>query len=327
MGKGLESALKIIRSNYGEDAVRKLGVADIGVVSTGCLSIDIILGVGGLPRGRIIEVYGVPKGGKTTVVLQTVAEAQKTMTVAYVDAEHALDEKYMEALGVDLDKLLVSQPMSGEQGIEITETLVRSGEVGLIVIDSVDALVPQAVIDGEMTDSFYAPLPRLMGQALRKLKAIARKSNTCLVFINQERSTMATQGAKKTTSGGFALKYYADVRIEVVRTGWIKNSDDEPIGQTVKVKVIASKVAPPFKECELDLIYGQGFSQETDLLNLAEKARLVVKSGAWYATADGERMGQGAAKATEWLRANPERAAAIVAAVRQAKGLDKAEVD
>lgn len=314
--KALDSALLQIERQFGRGAVMRLGavpvgVGGVGVVSTGSLSVDVALGVGGLPRGRIVEVYGPESGGKTTLALHVVAEAQAAGGVAaFVDAEHALDPTYAAALGVDVGELLVSQPDTGEQALEIVELLTRSGAVDVIVVDSVAALVPRAEIEGEMGDSHVGLQARLMSQALRKLTGVLAKSRTTAIFINQIREKIGVlYGNPETTPGGRALKFYASVRMEVRRKGDVKVGV-ERVGSRVRVKVTKNKVAPPFREAEVDIIFGRGIDKLGDLVSVASDLGVVVKSGSWFSYA-GERLGQGKERAVEFLTSNPEMVRAI----------------
>lgn len=306
-GKAIESALANIEKKFGKGSIMRLGERpheEVGSISTNCLSLDAAIGVGGFPRGRIIEVYGPESSGKTTLALQVVAQAQKVGGVAaYIDAEHALDPDYAEKLGVNIDEMLISQPDSGEQALEIAETLVRSASVDVIVIDSVAALVPRAELDGEMGDSHMGLQARLMSQALRKLTAIVASSNTCFIFINQLRDKIGVMfGSPETTTGGKALKFYASVRMDIRRIGQIKEGD-RVVGNRTKVKLVKNKVAPPFRECEFDIMYGEGISKEGDLLDLAVAKNIVEKSGAWFSYA-GERLGQGRENVKNGLKEN-----------------------
>ncbi len=304
----LEVAMTQIEKQFGKGTIMRLGMKDalveVPVISTSCLSIDAALGVGGMPRGRVVEIFGPEAGGKTTLALHVIAEAQKQGGMAaFIDAEHALDANYARALGVDVDNLLVSQPDYGEQALEVAETLIRSAAVDVVVVDSVAALVPKAELDGDMGDPQMGLQARLMSQALRKLKAIVNKSGTCLIFINQLREKIGIMfGNPETTPGGRALKFYSDVRVDVRRIAAIKEGD-RIIGSHVRVKVVKNKLAAPFREAELDLIYGEGLSRETDLLDLAVTHGLVEKSGAWF-TFESERIGQGRENARQFLREN-----------------------
>src|SRR5215217_7996939 len=308
-GKAVEAALANIEKKFGKGSIMRLGdkeVIDIPAISTTSLSLDACIGVGGIPRGRIIEIYGPESSGKTTLALHIVAEAQKTGDVAaYIDAEHAMDSEYAGKLGVNIEELLISQPDSGEQALEIVEALVRSNGVGVIVVDSVAALVPRAELDGEMGDSLPGLQARLMSQALRKLTAIVAQSNTCFIFINQIREKIGVMfGNPETTSGGRALKFYSSLRLDIRRIGAIKDGD-RVVGNRTKVKVAKNKVAPPFRECEFDIMYGEGISREGDLLDLAVAQRAVEKSGAWFSY-KGERLGQGRENAKQALKDNRE---------------------
>jgi len=304
--------------------VMRLGekpVVEIDSISTGSLSLDIALGIGGLPKGRIVEIYGPESSGKTTLALHCIAEAQKSGGVcAFVDAEHALDPIYARKLGVDLDDLLVSQPDTGEQALEITDTLVRSGAVDVLVVDSVAALTPRAEIEGEMGDSLPGLQARLMSQALRKLTGSISKSKTLVIFINQIRMKIGVMyGNPETTTGGNALKFYASVRLDIRRTGQIKERD-EVIGSETRVKVVKNKVAPPFKQVSFDIIYGEGISKTGELIDLGVKANVIEKSGSWYSYGS-QRIGQGRENARKFLKENPEAAAAIEEAIRQNAGI------
>ena len=295
-GKAIESALSQIEKKFGKGSIMRLGERpqeQVPAISTNCLSLDAAIGVGGFPRGRIIEVYGPESSGKTTLALQVVAQAQKSGGIAaYIDAEHAMDPEYAEKLGVNIEEMLISQPDSGEQALEIAETLVRSNSVDVIVIDSVAALVPRAELDGEMGDSHMGLQARLMSQALRKLAGIISTSNTCFIFINQLREKIGVFfGSPETTTGGKALKFYASVRIDIRRIGAIKEGD-KMVGNRTRAKIVKNKVAPPFHECEFDIMYGEGISREGDLLDLAVNNGVVDKSGAWFSYGD-ERLGQG----------------------------------
>ncbi len=323
--KALDAALAQIDRAFGKGSVMKLGqrtnVVDVETVSTGSLGLDIALGIGGLPRGRVIEIYGPESSGKTTLALHVVAEAQKKGGVAaFVDAEHALDPGYAKKLGVDIGELLISQPDTGEQALEIADTLVRSGAVDVLVVDSVAALTPRAELEGEMGDSHVGLQARLMSQALRKLTGSISKSNCMVIFINQIRMKIGVMyGNPETTTGGNALKFYASVRLDIRRIGQIKERD-EIIGNATRVKVVKNKMAPPFKQVEFDIMYGQGISKVGELLDLGVKAGIVEKSGAWYSH-DSQRIGQGRENAKQFLREHPEMADAIEAAIRQSAGL------
>ncbi len=323
--RALEAALSQIDRAFGKGSVMKLGSRDLGLdtdtVSTGSLGLDIALGIGGLPRGRVIEIYGPESSGKTTLALHAVAEAQKKGGIAaYIDAEHALDPIYARKLGVDIDEMLISQPDTGEQALEITDTLVRSGGIDIIVIDSVAALTPKAELEGEMGDSLPGLQARLMSQALRKLTASISKSNTIVIFINQIRMKIGIMfGNPETTTGGNALKFYASVRLDIRRIGAIKDRE-EVVGNQTRVKVVKNKVAPPFKQVEFDIMYGQGVSKTGELVDLGVKAGIVEKSGAWFSY-DGQRIGQGRENAKAFLAANKDMADKIEALVRQNAGL------
>ena len=307
--KAIEAALSNIEKKFGKGSIMRLGereISDVPAISTTSISLDVAVGVGGVPRGRIIEIYGPESSGKTTLALHIVAEAQKAGGVAaYIDAEHAMDAEYAGKLGVDIAQLLISQPDSGEQALEIAEALVRSNGVDVIVIDSVAALVPRAELDGEMGDSLPGLQARLMSQALRKLTAIVSQSNTCFIFINQIREKIGVMfGNPETTSGGRALKFYASVRLDIRRIGAIKDGD-RVVGNRTKVKVVKNKVAPPFRECEFDIMYGEGISREGDVLDLGALQRVVEKSGAWFSY-KGDRLGQGRENAKQALKDNPD---------------------
>jgi recombination protein RecA len=323
--KALDAALSQIERAFGKGSIMKLGKSDkpagVQVISTGSLGLDIALGVGGLPRGRVIEIYGPESSGKTTLALHTIAEAQKAGgTCAFIDAEHALDTIYAKKLGVDIENLLVSQPDAGEQALEIADTLVRSGAVDVLVVDSVAALVPRAELDGEMGDVQPGSQARLMSQALRKLTGSISKSNTMVIFINQIRMKIGVMfGSPETTSGGNALKFYASVRLDIRRIGAIKERD-EVIGNQTRVKVVKNKVAPPFKQVEFDIMYGEGVSKMGEIIDLGVKAGVVEKSGAWFSY-DSQRLGQGRENAKSFLKENPAIVAAIEAAVRANSGL------
>lgn len=319
--KALDSALKQIERDFGKGSIMKLGdkagSMNIEIIPTGCLPLDIALGIGGVPKGRIIEVYGPESSGKTTLTLHMIAEAQKNGGVAaFIDAEHALDPVYAKNLGVDTENLLVSQPDTGEQALEIADALVRSGAVDMIVIDSVAALVPRAEIEGEMGDTHVGLQARLMSQALRKLTAIISKSNTSMVFINQIREKVGVMfGSPETTTGGRALKFYSSIRLDIRRIETLKQGTDM-IGNRTRVKVVKNKVAPPFKQAEFDIMYGEGISHEGCLVDLGAEFNIINKSGAWYSYGD-ERIGQGRENAKDFLKKHPEMAAEIEAKVRE----------
>ncbi|HXI08422.1 MAG: recombinase RecA [Bradyrhizobium sp.] len=323
--KALAAALSQIERQFGKGSVMKLGKndrsMDVETVSTGSLGLDIALGVGGLPRGRIVEIYGPESSGKTTLALHCVAEAQKKGGIcAFIDAEHALDPVYARKLGVNIDELLISQPDTGEQALEICDTLVRSGAVDVLVVDSVAALVPKAELDGEMGDALPGLQARLMSQALRKLTASINKSNTMVIFINQIRMKIGVMyGSPETTTGGNALKFYASVRLDIRRIGAIKERD-EVVGNTTRVKVVKNKLAPPFKQVEFDIMYGEGVSKMGEILDLGVKAGVVEKSGAWFSY-DSQRLGQGRENAKAFLKANPDMSAKIETSIRQNSGL------
>ncbi|MDO9095765.1 MAG: recombinase RecA [Rubrivivax sp.] len=323
--KALQAALAQIEKQFGKGSIMRLGegevIEDIQVVSTGSLGLDIALGVGGLPRGRVVEIYGPESSGKTTLTLQVIAEMQKLGgTAAFIDAEHALDIQYAQKLGVNLQELLISQPDTGEQALEIVDALVRSGSIDLIVIDSVAALTPKAELEGEMGDSLPGLQARLMSQALRKLTATIKKTNTMVIFINQIRMKIGVMfGNPETTTGGNALKFYASVRLDIRRTGNIKKGE-EVIGSETKVKVVKNKVAPPFKVAEFDILYGEGISREGEIIDMGVEARILDKSGAWYAY-NGEKIGQGKDNAREFLRENGELAREIENKVRDSMGI------
>ena len=320
--KALAAALAQIEKQFGKGSIMKMGEGsvekDIQVVSTGSLGLDIALGVGGLPRGRVVEIYGPESSGKTTLTLQVVAEMQKLGgTAAFIDAEHALDPSYAQKLGVKLDELLISQPDTGEQALEIADMLVRSGSVDVVVIDSVAALVPKAEIEGEMGDSLPGLHARLMSQALRKLTANINRTNTLVIFINQIRMKIGVMfGSPETTTGGNALKFYASVRLDIRRIGGIKKGD-EVVGNETRVKVVKNKVSPPFREAIFDILYGEGTSREGEIIELGVTHKLVEKSGSWYAY-NGEKIGQGKDNAREFLKANPQIAEEIEAKIRTA---------
>jgi len=323
--KALEAALSQIERAFGKGSIMKLGskdaVLDVEVVSTGSLGLDIALGIGGLPRGRIVEIYGPESSGKTTLALHVIAEAQKTGgTCAFVDAEHALDPGYARKLGVNIDELLISQPDAGEQALEIADTLVRSGAIDVLVIDSVAALVPRAELEGEMGDSHMGVHARLMSQALRKLTGSISKSRCMVIFINQIRMKIGVMfGNPETTTGGNALKFYASVRLDIRRIGAIKEREDV-IGNQTRVKVVKNKMAPPFKVVEFDIMYGEGISKRGELVDLGVAAGVVEKSGSWFSH-DGTRIGQGRENAKQYLKDHPETAAVIEKAIRGNAGL------
>ena len=323
--KALQAALAQIEKQFGKGTIMRLGegeaIEDIQVVSTGSLGLDIALGVGGLPRGRVIEIYGPESSGKTTLTLQVIAEMQKLGgTCAFVDAEHALDVQYAQKLGVNLPDLLISQPDTGEQALEIVDSLVRSGAVDLVVVDSVAALTPKAEIEGEMGDSLPGLQARLMSQALRKLTATIKKTNCTVIFINQIRMKIGVMfGSPETTTGGNALKFYASVRLDIRRIGAIKDRD-EVVGNQTRVKVVKNKVAPPFKQVEFDIMYGEGISKVGELIDLGVTAGVVEKSGSWFSY-NGERIGQGRENAKTFLRQNPDVANAIESTIRSNAGI------
>jgi recombination protein RecA len=323
--KALDAALSQIERTFGKGSIMRLGKndksMDVETVSTGSLGLDIALGIGGLPRGRVVEIYGPESSGKTTLALHCLAEAQKKGGIcAFIDAEHALDPIYARKLGVNVDDLLISQPDAGEQALEIADTLVRSGAVDVLVIDSVAALVPRAELEGEMGDSQPGLQARLMSQALRKLTASINRSNTMVIFINQIRMKIGVMyGSPETTTGGHALKFYASVRLDIRRIGAIKERD-EVVGNQTRVKVVKNKLAPPFKQVEFDIMYGEGVSKSGELIDLGVKAGVVDKSGTWFSY-DSQRIGQGRENAKAFLKANPDIAAKIETAIRQNAGL------
>ena len=323
--KALQAALAQIEKQFGKGSIMRLGegevIEDIQVVSTGSLGLDIALGVGGLPRGRVVEIYGPESSGKTTLTLQVIAEMQKIGgTAAFIDAEHALDIQYAQKLGVNLQELLISQPDTGEQALEIVDALVRSGSVDLIVVDSVAALTPKAELEGEMGDSLPGLQARLMSQALRKLTATIKKTNCMVIFINQIRMKIGVMfGSPETTTGGNALKFYASVRLDIRRIGSIKKGE-EVIGSETKVKVVKNKVSPPFKTAEFDILYGEGISREGEIVDMGVIAKIVEKSGSWYAY-QGEKIGQGKDNAREFLRENPDVAREIENKIRESLGV------
>ena len=324
--KALDAAVTQIEKAYGKGSIMRLGDSDINMnietVPTGSLSLDLALGLGGIPKGRVVEIYGPESSGKTTVALHMVAEVQKRGGIAgFIDAEHALDPAYAKNIGVDIDNLYISQPDNGEQALEITETMVRSGAVDIVIVDSVAALVPKAEIDGDMGDSHMGLQARLMSQGLRKLTGIMAKSNCTVIFINQLREKIGIVfGNPETTTGGRALKFYASVRMEVRRAEALKNSG-EVVGKRVKVKVVKNKIAPPFREAEFDIMFGKGISREGDILDLAAAEDIIDKSGAWYAY-QGSKIGQGRENAKQFLREHPEIMAEVETKVRAAHGLE-----
>ena len=322
--KAIEMALSQIERQFGKGSIMRLGdeqSIDVPVIPTGSISIDYALGIGGFPRGRVVEVYGPESSGKTTIALHAIAEAQRMGgTAVFIDAEHAMDSTYAEKLGVNIDNLLVSQPDSGEQALEIAEVLVRSGGVDILVIDSVAALVPRAELEGEMGDSHVGLQARLMSQALRKLTGIVSKSKTCLLFINQIREKIGVMfGNPETTTGGRALKFYSSVRLEIRRIGAIRNGENN-IGNHTKVKVVKNKLAPPFKEAEFDIMFGEGISRTCELVELGVEHNIVNKSGSWFSYRD-ERLGQGRENARMYLQDNPDKADEIELQIKQAMGM------
>lgn len=329
--RALDLAIETIEKQFGKGSIMKLGGKNINtnipVISTGILSLDLALGAGGLPKGRIVEIYGQESSGKTTLALSTIAQAQKTGgTVAFIDAEHALDVNYAKKLGVNIDNMLISQPDTGEQALEITETLVRSGAVDVLVIDSVAALTPKAEIEGDMGDSHMGLQARLMSQALRKLTAIIKRSNTLVIFINQLRMKIGVVfGNPEVTTGGNALKFYSTIRLEVRRSTLLKNGEDV-YGNQIKVKVVKNKIAPPFAKVEFDLLYGEGLSAEADVLELSVMNKLIVKSGAWYSLND-KKIGQGKEQARLFLKENPKIFIALREKILTIKGVAKKTED
>src|SRR5881398_2999876 len=323
--KAIDLAFAQIEKQFGKGSIMRLGskeaIVPISVIPTGAISFDAALGVGGFPRGRVVEIFGPESSGKTTIALQVIAQAQKTGGMAaFVDAEHALDPIYAKKLGVDVDNLLVSQPDYGEQALEIAEALVRSGAIDVLVVDSVAALVPKAELDGEMGDSFMGVHARLMSQAMRKLTGIVSKSKTCLIFINQIREKIGVMfGNPETTTGGRALKFYASVRADVRRIASIKDGDDV-VGSRTKVKIVNNKVAPPFREAEFDIMYGEGISREGDRIDLGVDKNIIEKSGAWFSF-QGERLGQGRENARQFLKDNPDYRGRVELALREIMGL------
>jgi recombination protein RecA len=320
--RSLHAALAQIEKNHGKGSIMTLGMnsgrAEMGIIPTGCIQLDAILGVGGWPRGRVVEIYGPESSGKTTLSLHAIAEAQKTGGVAaFIDAEHAFDAQYAKRLGVDIENLLVSQPDTGEQALDIAETLVRSGAIDIIVIDSVAALVPQAEINGEMGDSHVGLQARLMSQALRKLTGILSKSNCCMIFINQLRMKIGVMfGNPETTTGGNALKFYASLRADIRRISSIK-SGEEVVGNRTRVKIVKNKLAAPFKQCEFDIMYGEGISKPSSLLDLGVELEIVSKSGSWFSYGP-ERIGQGRDSALEYIRQHPAMSMDLEAKIREA---------
>jgi recombination protein RecA len=329
--RALENALSQIEKQFGKGSILRLGSKDaivpVSVISTGSISLDAALGVGGLPRGRVIEIFGPESSGKTTIALQVIAEAQKKGGIAaFIDVEHALDPAYARKLGVDIDNLLVSQPDYGEQALEITNTLTSSGQIDVLVVDSVAALVPKAELEGEMGDSHMGLQARLMSQALRKLTGVVSRSRTCLIFINQIREKIGVMfGNPETTTGGRALKFYASVRLDIRRIAAIKDGD-AVVGNRTKVKVVKNKVASPFREAEFDIIYGEGVSKEGDLLDLGVAQNLVEKSGSWFSY-KGERIGQGRENARQFLKDNQDIRATIDTELRKTLGLGHVKTD
>jgi recombination protein RecA len=324
-GKALDAALSQIERAFGKGSIMKMGAKNAAdeaeVISTGSLGLDLALGIGGMPRGRIVEIYGPESSGKTTLALHVIAEAQKKGgTCAFIDAEHAMDPGYARKLGVDVDNLLISQPDAGEQALEIADTLVRSGAIDVLVVDSVAALVPRAELEGEMGDTHVGLHARLMSQALRKLTGSVSKSNTLLVFLNQIRLKIGVMfGNPETTTGGNALKFYASIRLEIRRTGAIKEREDV-VGNSTRVKVVKNKMAPPFRQVEFDIMYGEGISKVGELVDLGVKAGIVEKSGAWFSH-DSQRIGQGRENAKSFLRSNPAVADGIEAKIRAQAGV------
>ncbi|MBZ0215101.1 MAG: recombinase RecA, partial [Fimbriimonadaceae bacterium] len=328
--KALEAAMGQIERHFGKGSIMKLGddaIVKVEAIPTGSLSLDIALGIGGLPKGRVVEVYGPESSGKTTLTLHVIAEAQKKGGIcAFIDAEHALDPSYARKLGVDVDELLISQPDTGEQALEIADTLVRSGAIDVLVIDSVAALTPRAELDGEMGDSLPGLQARLMSQALRKLTGSISKSGTMVIFINQIRMKIGVMfGSPETTTGGNALKFYSSVRLDIRRIGAIKDRE-EVVGNQTRVKVVKNKVAPPFKQVEFDIMYGEGISKTGELLDLGDKVGVVEKSGSWYSY-NSQRLGQGRENAKIFLKENPDLAAEIEEAIRAEAGLGKILLD
>ncbi len=325
--KAIDMALTQIEKQFGKGSIMRLGdridTAGVQSISTGSISFDAALGVGGFPKGRVVEIFGPESSGKTTIALHGIAQAQKSGgSAAFIDAEHAMDANYAKMLGVNTEELLVSQPDSGEQALEIAEVLVRSGAIDILVVDSVAALVPKAELEGEMGDSLPGLQARLMSQALRKLTAIVSKSNTCMVFINQMREKIGVMfGNPETTTGGRALKFYSSIRVDIRRIASIKEGD-QVIGSRTRVKIVKNKLAPPFREAEFDILYNQGISYEGDLIDLAVERKLLEKSGAWFSY-QGERLGQGRENARQFVRDHPEIAGALDAKLRELLGLTK----
>ena len=327
--RAIDMALAQIERQFGKGSIMKLGdraTLSVPVISSGSIGVDAALGIGGYPRGRVMEVYGPESSGKTTLALHAIAEAQKAGgTAAFIDAEHAMDAEYSRNLGVDIDALLVSQPDSGEQALEIAEMLVRSGAIDILVIDSVAALVPRAELEGEMGDSFVGLHARLMSKAMRKLTAIVSKSNTCLVFINQIREKIGVMfGSPETTTGGRALKFYSSVRVDIRRIGVIKEGE-QAIGNRTRAKIVKNKMAPPFRQAEFDIMFGQGISKEGEILDLGVNNRVVEKSGSWFSYG-GERLGQGRENCKQFLHENPDIAAEIEEKIRMALGMIKPQL-
>ncbi|HEY3128343.1 MAG TPA: recombinase RecA [Acidobacteriota bacterium] len=327
--RAIETALTQIERQFGKGSIMKLGdqpVQAVPVISSGSLSVDAALGIGGFPRGRVVEIFGPESSGKTTIALQVIAEAQKKGgAAAFIDAEHAMDAGYAQKLGVNIGELLVSQPDSGEQALEIAEVLVRSGALDVLVVDSVAALVPKAELEGEMGDSHMGLQARLMSQAMRKLTGIVSKSNTCLIFINQIREKIGVMfGNPETTTGGRALKFYASIRVEIRRVASLKEGD-QVVGNRTKVKIVKNKLAPPFREAEFDILYGEGISKEGDLLDVGVEKKVIEKSGSWFAF-NGERLGQGRENARQFLKENPDISKTVASRLKEILGLAKAEV-
>ncbi|MBI4454574.1 MAG: recombinase RecA [Acidobacteria bacterium] len=327
--RAIETALTQIERQFGKGSIMKLGdrpVQAVPVISSGSLAVDAALGIGGFPRGRVVEVFGPESSGKTTIALQVIAEAQRQGgNAAFIDAEHAMDSGYAKKLGVNIDELLVSQPDNGEQALEIAEVLVRSGAIDVLVVDSVAALVPKAELEGEMGDSHMGLQARLMSQAMRKLTGIVSKSNTCFIFINQVREKIGVMfGNPETTTGGRALKFYASIRLEIRRIASLKEGD-QIVGNRTKIKIVKNKLAPPFREAEFDILYGEGISREGDLLDLGVEKKIIEKSGSWFSF-NGERLGQGRENARQFLRDNPEIFKKLAMRLRETLGLSKQEL-